>query len=73
MAAIALSTVWPHGEKLTTRRKIMTSSKGTGTGLQDRIEHLRADGELNEAELEHVSGGNEFTIRPVLRGFIINW
>jgi hypothetical protein len=51
----------------------MTSSKGTGTGLQDRIEHLRADGELNEAELEHVSGGNEFTIRPVLRGFIINW
>jgi bacteriocin-like protein len=35
----------------------MTSSKGTGAGLQDRTEHLRADGELTTDELEHVSGG----------------
>ena len=35
----------------------MTSSKGTGAGLQDRTEHLRADGELTTDDLEHVSGG----------------
>jgi len=34
---------------------------------------IKSERELNEAELEHVSVGNEFTIRPVLRGFIINW
>ena len=36
----------------------MTSSKGTGAGLQGRTEHLRADGELTTDELEHVSGGS---------------
>ena len=37
--------------------KIMIKTTDHAVTEKNRIEHLRADGELTEAELNHVSGG----------------